>query len=110
MHIAEAFCYVTIYCYNDCIPFQTHHEEPPKAILALLQPPLIGRTHLYYYDTLNDKKVNIINGIFIFIGLILIQKIILRHIQLIVHAVLVLHKLVMASHLDNLAMVDIHDA
>lgn len=62
----------------------SHHEEPPEAILALLQPPLIGRTHLYYYDTLNDKKVNIINENFIFIGSILIQKIILRHIKLIV--------------------------
>ena len=36
----------------------SHHEESPKAILTLLQPPLKGRTHLYYYKTQKGKMIN----------------------------------------------------
>lgn len=37
-------------------------EESSKTILTLLQPPLIGRTHLYYYHTKNSQIVNINYG------------------------------------------------
>ena len=45
----------------------SHHEESPKAILTLLQPPLKGRTHLYYYITKKRKIVNTISVIFLFL-------------------------------------------
>ena len=45
----------------------SHHEESPEAILTLLQPPLKGRTHLYYYITSKRKIVNTISVNFLFL-------------------------------------------
>lgn len=55
-------CFIYLNIKSGYAKKHSHHEGSPEAILTLLQPPLIGRTHLYYYDTKKGKIVNTIYG------------------------------------------------